>query len=37
MPQQPKAQSVQTSNDRLAKAWQGLDYDTQQKKLNAMA
>ena len=37
MPQQPKVQSVQTSNDRLAKAWQGLDYDTQQKKLNAMA
>jgi hypothetical protein len=37
MPQQPKAQSVQTSNDRLAKTWQGLDYDTQQKKLNAMA
>jgi hypothetical protein len=37
MPQQPKVQSAQTSNDRLAKAWQGLDYDTQQKKLNAMA
>lgn len=37
MPQQPKVQSVQTSNDRLAQAWQGLDYDTQQKKLNAMA
>ena len=37
MPQQPKVQSVQTSNDRLAKAWEGLDYDTQQKKLNAMA
>lgn len=37
MPQQPKVQWVQTSNDRLAKAWQGLDYDTQQKKLNAMA
>ena len=37
MPQQPKAQPIQTSNDRLAKAWQGLDYDTQQKKLNAMA
>lgn len=37
MPQQPKPQSVQTSNDRLAKAWQGLDYETQQKRLNAIA
>ena len=39
MPQQPKIQSVQqpSSTDKLAKAWQGLDYETQQKKLNSIA
>lgn len=38
MPQQPKIQSnTTTQNDRLAKAWQGLDYETQQKKLSSIA
>ncbi len=38
MPQQPKIQSVATTkDDRLAKAWQGLDYETQQKKLSSIA
>jgi hypothetical protein len=39
MPQQPKIQSAQqpSSTDKLAKAWQGLDYETQQKKLNSIA
>ena len=38
MPQQPKIQSVATTqDDRLAKAWQWLDYETQQKKLNSIA
>lgn len=36
MPQQPKIQST-TQDDRLAKAWQGLDYETQQKKLSSIA
>jgi hypothetical protein len=36
MPEQQVPVS-QARADRLAKAWQGLDYDTQQKKLNAMA
>lgn len=37
MPQQPKIQSATTKDDRLAKAWQGLDYETQQKKLSSIA
>lgn len=37
MPQQPKIQSTTTKDDRLAKAWQGLDYETQQKKLSSIA
>lgn len=38
MPQQPKIQSAPAKqDDRLAKAWQGLDYETQQKKLNSIA
>lgn len=38
MPQQPKIQSTTTTkDDRLAKAWQGLDYETQQKKLSSIA
>lgn len=37
-PQQPKVQSVTTPQvDRVWKAWQGLDYETQQKKLNSIA
>ena len=38
MPQQPKIQSnTTTKDDRLAKAWQGLDYETQQIKLSSIA
>ena len=37
MPQQPKVQSVATQSNNLAKAWQWLDYETQQKKLNSIA
>ena len=37
MPQQPKIQSTTTKDNRLAKAWQGLDYETQQKKLSSIA
>lgn len=37
MPQQPKAQSVATQSNNLAKAWQWLDYETQQKKLSSIA
>lgn len=39
MPQQPKVQSVATTtqSNNLAKAWQWLDYETQQKKLNSIA
>ena len=36
MPQQQTPQTS-SSNERLAKAWEWLDYETQQKKLNAMA
>lgn len=38
MPQQPKVQSVATPQvDRVWKAWEWLDYETQQKKLNSIA
>jgi hypothetical protein len=38
MPQQTKIQSAPAKQeDKLAKAWQGLDYETQQKKLNSIA
>lgn len=37
MPQQPKTQSVQTSNDRLAKARWNLTYEQQQERLNRTA
>lgn len=38
MPQQPKIQSAPAKQeDKLGKAWQWLDYETQQKKLNSIA